>query len=649
MCGIAGVVAADPRLVEPAVRSMMRAMVHRGPDDEGYEAFPIVAGLHAAGPPTGTVGFGFRRLAILDLTPAGHQPMVHPDTGDCLIFNGEIYNFRWLRAKLEGLGFAVHSSGDTEVLLHALVAWGEKALDELDGMFAFAFYHAKSRRVLLARDPFGIKPLYVARAQKAFVFASEVRAVLASGLVPDDLDPAGIASFLAYGAPQDPLTVHRAIQSFPAGSCEWIGSDAAAHAPRSRRFWSFPAEGADADEKKAVRTVQMQLNAAVRDQCISDVPLGVFLSGGIDSAALAALARNHKSPVNTFSVGYESAGGQDELTDAAATARGLGTQHQQTILDDAWIMLQWQEWLRAADRPSIDGLNTFVVSGVVKDAGATVALSGLGADELFGGYPSFARAAKAERLLRPLGFVPASLRRAAAKIAFALLPAGKRAKAVDLVSGGTTALELASQFRRLTSDSDLRSLGFAPRSLGLTSQFLPPAAFAPFNDAGRDPFRAMSQAECFLYMGNTLLRDSDTNSMAHSLEIRVPFLGRWFADGVASLPSRVKQPQGAPPKHLLRKATGSVLPYDIFTRPKRGFSLPIGEWMFGPLRDQCTAAIATLAECPIFPTGSIDRLWASYAAQRHAMHWSRPLSLVVLGSYLQQTAARRHPAPASSR
>ena len=648
MCGIAGVVSADERLVEPAVRSMMRAMVHRGPDDDGYEAFPIASGLHAAGPPAGTVGLGFRRLAILDLSPTGHQPMIHRETGDCLVFNGEIYNFRWLRAKLEGLGFAVHSSGDTEVLLHALVAWGEKALDELDGMFAFAFYHAKSRRVLLARDPFGIKPLYVARAQKAFVFASEVRAVLASGLVPDDLDPAGIASFLAYGAPQDPLTVHRAIQSFPAGACEWIGSDAAAHASRSRRYWSFPAEAATADEAKAVRAVQMQLNAAVRDQCISDVPLGVFLSGGIDSAALAALARNHKSPVHTFSVGYESAGGQDELADAAATARGLGTVHQQTILDDAWIMLQWQEWLRAADRPSIDGLNTYVVSGVVKDAGATVALSGLGADELFGGYPSFTRAAKAERLLRPLRFVPASLRRAAAKIAFAPLPAGKRAKAIDLVSGGTTALELASQFRRLTSDGDLCSLGFAPRSLGLTRQFLPPAAFDPFSDAGRDPFRAMSQAECFLYMGNTLLRDSDTNSMAHSLEIRVPFLARWFADGVAGLPSNLKQPRNAPPKHLLRKATGSVLPYDIFTRPKRGFSLPIGEWMFGPLRDQCTAAIATLSDCPIFPAGSIHRLWNGYAAQRHAMHWSRPLSLVVLGSYLQQTAARRHHAPARS-
>lgn len=645
MCGIAGVVSAEERLVQPAVRAMMRAMVHRGPDDEGYEQFPIAAGGHSAGPAAGTVGFGFRRLAILDLSPAGHQPMLHPETGDCLIFNGEIYNFRWLRAKLEALGIRVRSSGDTEVLLHALVAWGEKALDELDGMFAFAFYHAKSRRVLLARDPFGIKPLYVARANRGFVFASEVRAVLASGLVPDDLDPAGIASFLAYGSPQDPLTVHRAIRSFPSGTCEWIGSDVASRAPAGRRYWRFPDASAPVEEARAVRTIQMQLNASVRDQCISDVPLGVFLSGGIDSATLAAVARNHIAPLHTYSIGFESAGDTDELADAAATARALGTQHRQAVLDDDWIMLQWREWIQAADRPSIDGLNTYVVSGVVRDNGTTVALSGVGADELFGGYSTFARAAKAARLLRPLAWVPQRLRHAVARAAFAALPAGKRAKAIDLVSGGTTPLELASQLRRLTGDEGMRAIGFDARALGLTSQFLPPQALEACSGVDLDAFRAVSQAECLLYMGNTLLRDCDTNSMAHSLEIRVPFLSRWFADAVSALPGSAKSPPGSMPKHLLRKALGSVLPYDLFARPKRGFSLPIGEWMFGPLRDQCEAAISTLADCPIFPTGVIDRLWGSYMSQRKAMHWSRSLSLVVLGCYLQHSRSRVIQAP----
>ena len=644
MCGIAGVISVEQRQVEPAVRHMMQAMVHRGPDDSGYESFSLGSHGETGG---ATVGFGFRRLSILDLSAAGHQPMIHPQTGDCLIFNGEIYNFRWLRAKLESVGATVRSSGDTEVLLHALSTWGEEAIDQLDGMFAFAFYQAKSRRILLARDPLGIKPLYVAQTHRAFVFASEIRAVLASGLVSDDLDPAGVASYLAYGAPQDPHTIHREIRSMPAGTLQWISSDgvSVASSTVSRRYWKFPALIDPCDETTAVKTIQQQLNAAVRDQCVADVPMGVFLSGGIDSATLAATARSHLVPVRTFSVGFESSRGEDELSAAASTARTLGTQHSQTVLDNEWIMLQWHEWLQAADRPSIDGLNTYVVSGVVKDGGATVALSGLGADELFGGYSTFQSAMKAARMLAPLAFVPQRLRRAAATLAFAALPPGKRSKAIDLVSHGVSVLDMASALRRVTSDGVLQSLGLEAGPLGLSPDFHAAAAFEPFVESGRDSFHAISQAESFFYMANTILRDADVNSMAHSLEIRVPFLARWLVDYAASLPGSMKSPKDSMPKYLLRKATVSVLPPELFKRPKRGFTLPIGEWMFGPLRDECEASIESLADCPIFPGSSIRKTWAQYshATQAGRMHWSRPMALVALGSYLKQrkaTAAR---------
>ncbi|MFN7813592.1 MAG: asparagine synthetase B family protein, partial [Planctomycetia bacterium] len=286
MCGICGIVGADPRGIEPAVRRMMRALVHRGPDDDGYEEFPFGTG---SAPAAG--GFGFRRLAILDLSPRGHQPMVDPATGDTLAFNGEIYNFAALRTRLEGEGHVFRSTGDTEVLLRALSAWGERALDALDGMFAFAYYHAAGRRVLLARDPLGIKPLYVARAPGRLLFASEVRSLLASGLVAGDLDMAGIAGFLAYGAPQDPLTVHRDIRSLPAGGCEWIDAESvAAGRARPRRYWRFPEIGPAAPEPVVLDRVAAELSASVNRQCVADVPLAVFLSGGIDSAALAALA-----------------------------------------------------------------------------------------------------------------------------------------------------------------------------------------------------------------------------------------------------------------------------------------------------------------------------------------------------------------------
>jgi len=630
MCGIAGILSSSTGTVERAVRAMMRVMVHRGPDDEGYAEFPL--GSDDTGP---RCGFGFRRLAILDLSPAGHQPMINADTGDALIFNGEIYNYRELRDRLVGRGCTFHSTGDTEVLLKALGTWGEQALDELDGMFAFAFYEARSRRVLLARDPLGIKPLYVARARDSVVFASEVRGVLASGLVPDDLDPAGIAGCLAYGAPQDPLTIHRAVRSMPAGTCEWLDAATLAGRPAAcRRYWSFPALQPAAAAFDTVAAIRGYLSDSVHRQCASDVPLGVFLSGGIDSATMAAFANLTHGPISTFAVGYESPNATDETQFAAETAFAIGTRHFQTIVDDDWSMLQWDQWLKAADRPSIDGLNTYIVSGVVKDHEITVALSGIGADELFGGYPSFRRVPQARRALAAVAWLPRGLRRAAAGLLLRRLPADKRAKALDLAASSASPIELAALARRTQSDTALHALGLDARSLGLAPSFLPPDALAALESRSGDAFAAVSRAELGLYMGNTLLRDADANSMAHSLEIRVPFLGRRLVDLVSRLPGRDRSPPGSQPKHLLRKAVADMLPASVFARPKTGFSLPFGDWMFGPLRDQCDAAIDSLATCSLFDAGTVRTMWAGYATQGKAIHWSRPLSLVVLGSYL---------------
>jgi asparagine synthase (glutamine-hydrolysing) len=631
MCGICGVIGIPAEQGRMAAERMARAMVHRGPDDEGFETRPLTP--DPAGP---AAAFGFRRLAILDLSPAGHQPMVNPATGDVIVFNGEIYNFAEVRARLQVKGHVFRSTGDTEVLLHALAEWGEAALDELDGMFALAFYQAATRRILLARGPLGIKPLYVARVREAVVFASEVRAVLASGLVPDELDPAGIATFFAYGAPQDPLTVHRFIRSLPAGAYEWIGLDQLRGGPSvARRYWRFPAIDAGAPGgPAAVATTRKLLAESVRRQCVADVPVGVFLSAGIDSAALAALAQPQHGAVHTFSVGFDNPGAEDETALAAETAALLGTSHFRTIVDDDWATSLFTEWLKSADRPSIDGLNTYIVSGAAKDRGITVALSGLGADELFGGYATFARAAKLKQLLRPLAWSPKVLRRAAARVAFARLPAMKRAKAVEMVARGVSPTDLAVFARRLFLDPGLERLGLVASRLGLTADYLPPEACDAFS-AGGDPFHDVSQVEISLYMGNTLLRDSDVNSMAHSLELRVPFLGRELVGYVCSLPGEVRAPPRSRPKHLLREAMKGRLPAEVFSRPKTGFTLPIDEWIKGGLRVQCEAAVETLAACPAFDEAEVWRLWAELRDPRVEDHWSRRLSFVVLGSYLQ--------------
>ena len=379
---------------------MMHAMVHRGPDDLGYEQLPLEN--DGSGP---VAGFGFRRLSIQDTSTAGHQPMFHPPTGNCLIFNGEIYNFRALRTELEAKGSVFRGTSDSEVLLHALSTWGEAALEKLQGMFALAFYESQSRRILLARDPLGIKPLYVAKLTNQFVFASEVGAVRASGLVSSDLDMAGIAGMLAYGAVQSPRTVFAQIRSFPAGSSQWVDASAATDATlrnSPRRFWSFPQRILDVDRPQAAATVRSMLHESVLRHLVADVPVGVLLSAGIDSTIIASVAREYTPQVTAFTVGFGAVHGEDEVPLATATAASLGIKHVCVELDSHNMSSKWHEWLKGMDSPSIDGFNTFVVSRRLAQEGVVVGLSGLGADELFGGYPCFRRAIRLSRILESL-------------------------------------------------------------------------------------------------------------------------------------------------------------------------------------------------------------------------------------------------------
>ncbi|MFM9058294.1 MAG: asparagine synthase (glutamine-hydrolyzing), partial [Planctomycetaceae bacterium] len=400
MCGICGIIASEPASIEAGTRSMMRAMVHRGPDDEGFELLPLGEG--ESGP---FAGLGFRRLSILDLSPAGHQPMFHPHTGDCLVYNGELYNFRSLRAELQANGVRFHSSGDTEVVLKALSTWGDAALSRFQGMFSLAFYQAASRRILLARDALGIKPLYMATLPDRVVFASEVRTLLDSGLVPREPDVAGIAGMLAYGAVQAPRTAFAAIRSFPAGSSQWIdaGSVSGRRPAPPRRYWQFPGRRQEmVDAETAAAEVRQRLHDAVLRHLVADVPVGVFLSAGIDSTIVMALAREYTPRVKAFTVGFGSIHGQDEVPIAASTARALGVEHVAMELDASNMPHKWHEWLATMDSPSIDGFNSYVISRRLAEEGVTVGLSGLGADELFGGYQQFSRAPQLSGLLRTL-------------------------------------------------------------------------------------------------------------------------------------------------------------------------------------------------------------------------------------------------------
>ena len=635
MCGIAGVLSQNPAVIEPAVRRMMQAMVHRGPDDEGYEQFPLGGDSGSA-----AVGFGFRRLAIMDLSPLGHQPMVNRATGDAIIFNGEIYNFQSLRSRLP-LASGLESSGDTAVLLQAFSTWGEAALDDLDGMFALAFYQAASRRILLARDHLGIKPLYIGTGRHAFVFGSEVRAVLASGLVPDDLDPAGIAGFLAYGSPQDPLTVHRYVTSLPAGTYRWVGAEMA-HGGQSApdvRYWRFPSPVHEESGRPASERVRSLLSAAVEQQCVADAPLGAFLSGGIDSASLVGLAQRLRPTIDTLAVGFDCANGSDESEAAAETANHLGTRHRQTIIDKDWTLLQWTQWIKAADRPTVDGLNTYIIAGAIKDLDLSVALSGVGGDELFCGYGTFRAVHRLQRGLACAAWIPPSVRRTIADVAAFPLSQSKRMKAVAIAGSRIDAVSLTLKLRRLAADEELMALGFHNRDLGLTEDFVSPTSLESVRLTG-DTIAAVSQAELVFYMGNTLLRDADVYAMAHSLEVRVPFLSRRLVEEATAMPGRVRSPTRSKAKHVLREAMQGIVPDTVFTRPKSGFTLPLGEWMAGALRGDAEAAIEALAGCSLLPSEAVRQLWATYTDPKQSLHWSRAMSLVALGSYLSQHRER---------
>jgi asparagine synthase (glutamine-hydrolysing) len=634
VCGICGVLSNNREQVEPAVRRMMSAMVHRGPDDEGYEQLPLGDG--DQGP---VAGFGFRRLAILDRTSAGHQPMYNTATGDCLIFNGEIYNFKSLRAELQLRGILFRGKSDSEVLLQALSTWGEAALEKLQGMYAFAFYEAKTRRILLARDPLGIKPLYFAALPDRFVFASEIRAVRASGLVAEDHDIRGIATMLAYGAVQSPFTIYERIRSFPAGGMQWLdeGVVAGRPLPAVRRFWNFvPQPFMGVDPRTASATVQRMLRESVLRHLVADVPVGVFLSAGIDSTIIAACAREYTPQVTAFTVGFQPISAEDETEPARRTAAALGIRHVTVDVDAKTLPESWQRWVSGMDSPSIDGFNTFLVSQRLAEESVVVGLSGLGADELFGGYSAFTRSPRWSRILGTLAMVPPTMKASLVRrIMAASGQVSAAEKAADLVAGCTSVSGITSALRRAVSNSSLARLGLPPSLVGLSADYLGEGQHRldPMMDGDR--FNTISRLELTRYMGDTLLRDTDANSMQHSLEVRVPFLDRPLIDYVSSLPGTLKTNGRDSSKHLLRRAFEGLLPVEIARRPKTGFTLPIGAWMAGPMRDECEAAIRRLEKVAFIESAEVRRVWESFLQSRRAIHWSRPLAFVVLGSAMK--------------
>lgn len=632
MCGISGVIARSPDRVISALRAMTEAQTHRGPDDSGHR---IVEGSDAC------VGFGHRRLSIIDLSPLGHQPMVHPETGDLLIYNGELYNFMTFRRELEREGVMFRGHSDTEVILHAIARWGVQVIERFEGMYAIAYYRRKDRKLILARDHVGIKPLYVAWTRDAFAFASEVRSILASGLVDRSISTRGLATVLAYGAVQEPDTFFEQIKSFPAGCWQEIDVEGVLSREPAppRRFWHPPQVDPSITADKAVSMTRELLDVAVRDHLIADVEVGVFLSGGIDSTVAAGLAAKHQQGIRAYTVGFADNPDLSESPLAAATAKAFGLPHVDVQISTADALASVGRWLASMDQPSMDGLNTYVVSQAVRDTGLKVALSGLGGDEVFCGYSTFQDVPRLQRIMQTVRKLPKPLRTFIARAVATGKSEAYRQKLVEIARTQGHLVELYFQRRRTMSNFQLAALGIDHEALGMSDMLMPPDGLLDLNVDDRFPIAAVSDLEIRYYCGNMLLRDSDACGMAHSLEIRVPFFDKRLLDNMLAVSGALRMPSGVPNKHLLRAAFPDLLRPDLLAMPKRGFTLPIRRWMATSLRSFCEAALADLKTCGLVNPRGVDQVWRQFLLAPESQIWSRAFTLCVLGSYIGRTKA----------
>ncbi|HEX8836986.1 MAG TPA: asparagine synthase (glutamine-hydrolyzing) [Candidatus Acidoferrum sp.] len=651
MCGICGVAFTSRNAeAESRVRAMSAAMWHRGPDEEGF----LVGDARAPG-----LALGMRRLSIIDLA-GGHQPIWNETKDVAVVFNGELYGYRDLRERLILCGHRFATQSDTEILVHAWEEWGEDALNELRGMFAFALLDLRERYatapiLFLARDPLGIKPLYYAQTPEGFAFASEVRALLAAGAAPKSLSRDALTSYLLFGSVSEPVTLVEGVFSLPPGHRMLLHVPERRRVPRARQWWDSAQSPAARDTKRprdlvsAAKKLRPLLEDAVRTHLIADVPVGLFLSSGLDSGAIAALAAKARAGIQSFTLTFPGTA-FDEAAAARVIAQHCRTEHTEVPLDGGAVVERIDEAIAALDQPTMDAVNTYFVSWAARKVGLKVALSGLGGDELFAGYRTFADSPRFARLIRTAWFVPAVARKLTKLLAAALAgnggspDAGRKALAAWIFPD---ALPHPYFFTRtLFEPGRLEQIiepRFRPSTVGPDGVTLEPTWLGWLQRAADEarklqPIAGISWLEMRSYMTSTLLRDTDSVSMAQSLEVRVPLLDTPLAEFVGALPDEARRCPGVH-KALLVEAIRDLLPGEILRQKKRTFTLPWEDWLRGPLQKKLEVSFANPAPSlmPALQSGGVQTVWNDFLARKTT--WSRPWSLFVLNEWCRSHLA----------
>ena len=582
MCGIAGVldVYSPAAVIREQLTYLCQQLSHRGPDAHGIQSFP-------------NGGFSHTRLSIIDLSDAGRQPMTSEDGRIHMVFNGEIYNFALLKSELQDQGYRFRSGTDSEVLLNAFHAWGVNAFPKLNGMFAAAFFDAKHKKLTLVRDQFGIKPLHVAQTATGVYFASEIKALL-KFITPAGLNHQALSEFMYYGNALGERTFYQSITRILPGEYWEISTDT--HKMTKKRFWQpqLPVRTMGTNKKSAINEAisktRRLLRLGVHRQLVSDVPVGVFLSGGVDSSAITALASEQLgSALNTYSVGFDFAGGVNELPQAARVAKKFGTNHHEIHISGYDLADTVTELSQAFDEPFGDAANIplYLLCKAVK-GDVKVVLQGDGGDEIFAGYRRYSTFRWANVARLPASFLTPAIAR---------LPDSSRKNRVHRYLQALAAKDPAMRMARLLTVDFPESECAPPQVLSreLQQQLIHNDPFARYKEVaeqytGLDSVQQMLFTDMSIILPDIFLEKVDRATMAASLEVRVPFLDQDLVDYVVALPRKIKM-LGGQKKGLLRSALRGVVPDEVLDAPKTGFGVPYGHWLKGPLRDMTHEAI----------------------------------------------------------
>lgn len=616
MCGIAGIFGTEriPNSKD-AVKLMLQRMNHRGPDAHGISAGQNVT-------------LGHKRLSIIDISDASNQPFTSTDGRYTLVFNGEIYNYQNIRSTIPDYTFVTNS--DTEVFIAAYAKWGTASFQLFNGMFSAALWDSKESKLVLVRDRLGIKPLYYFQNDYSLVFASEVRALLASGLVPRKLNESVLPEYLQYQCVHAPNTIIEGVKMLEPGRYIEVSDNTF----EQKVYW-MPWQNAHSEEDplRIQKVVRDRFTAAVEKRLIADVPVGAFLSGGIDSSLITAvIADRLDKKVDTFNVSFDE-NEWSEAKYARLISKQYKTNHHEIMLKPSDFLESLPDALKDQDHPSGDGPNSWIVSKETKSQGITVALSGLGGDEVFAGYDVFRQIPDISEKAWLLSF-PKFLRNWVGMLGEWKNPGIRSAKKREILTLGYFDLEnLYPVFRKVLLDDQIKKIinnGSGGNRVASIVREL--NRFSEFESL--PVLSRIGIAEMYTYMQNVLLRDTDQMSMAHSLEVRVPFLDHELVEYLTYVPDQVKYPHT--PKQLLTESFKDLLPPEVINRPKMGFVFPWENWMRNELSDFCIQNLSHLKNLSIFVGDEVDLLWKRFVKQDPSLSWSRIWPLVVLGHWLKE-------------